>query len=89
MAPNKLFAENDYDDCNSLLTQSKTKTSVFEIAKAGVDQNKIVIGKPATAADASNGFVETSTLAQCVSQAKGKGWNGGVMVWQVSALLPS
>ncbi|KAL5519826.1 hypothetical protein ACEPAG_1486 [Sanghuangporus baumii] len=78
----QFYNQNDYEDCNTLLSQSKTKTSVFEIAKTGVDQNKIVIGKPATAADATNGFVDTKTLADCVSQAKQKGWNAGVMVWE-------
>ncbi|KAL5501800.1 hypothetical protein ACEPAH_9060 [Sanghuangporus vaninii] len=78
----QFYNQNDYDDCNTLLSQSKTKTSVFEIAKTGVDQSKIVIGKPATAADATNGFVDTKTLADCVSQAKQKGWNAGVMVWE-------
>ncbi|KAF8576290.1 glycoside hydrolase family 18 protein [Ramaria rubella] len=29
-----------------------------------------------------NGFVETATLAECVAQAKAKGWNAGVMVWE-------
>ncbi|EJC98494.1 chitinase [Fomitiporia mediterranea MF3/22] len=78
----QFYNDNDYTDCNSLLTSSKTKTSLFEIAKTGVDQNKLVLGKPATSADASNGFMDTKTLAGCVKQAKGKGWEGGVMVWQ-------
>lgn len=30
-----------------------------------------------------NGFLETQTLAQCLVQAKDKGWNAGVMVWEV------
>jgi len=31
----------------------------------------------------ANGFLETGTLARCVADAKAKGWNGGVMVWEV------
>ena len=27
-----------------------------------------------------------AALGQCVKQAKAKGWNGGVMVWQVRSL---
>ena len=42
------------------------------------------IGKPATSGDASNGFIAPATLATCVSQAKAKGWDAGVMVWEVS-----
>ncbi|EJC98495.1 glycoside hydrolase, partial [Fomitiporia mediterranea MF3/22] len=78
----QFYNQNDYTDCDSLLTKSKTKTSLFEIAGTGVDKNKLLIGKPATAADASNGFMDTKTLAGCVKQAKDKGWNAGVMVWQ-------
>jgi chitinase len=76
---------NVYTDCNGLLTTSANawpNTAVFQIAASGVPLSKIVIGKPATASDASNGFMSTSTLASCVSQAKAKGWNGGVMVWE-------
>jgi len=75
----------EYTDCNGLLTQSSSawpKTSLFEIAASGVPQSKLIIGKPATPSDASNGYISPSSLAQCVSQAKGKGWNGGVMVWE-------
>ncbi|KAH9840270.1 glycoside hydrolase superfamily [Rhodofomes roseus] len=76
---------SEYTDCNGLLTSSGGTfpgTSVFEIAAAGIDLNKIVIGKPASAADASNGYMDTATLASCVSQAQGKGWNAGVMTWE-------
>ena len=34
-----------------------------------------VIGKPATAGDATNGYIAPATLAGCVSQAKAKGWS--------------
>jgi chitinase len=42
-------------------------------------------GKPATTANANNGYIDPSTLAGCLSQAKAKGWNGGAMVWEVSS----
>ena len=45
------------------------------IADAGVSLNKLVIGKPAAAADATNGFMDTSTLATCVAEAQTKGWS--------------
>jgi len=75
----------EYADCAGLLTQSSSTwpgTSVFEIAAAGVSLDKLVIGKPATSADATNGFMDTATLATCVAQAKAKGWDAGVMVWE-------
>ena len=31
-----------------------------------------------------NGFLEPQTLAQCLVEAKAKGWNAGVMAWEVS-----
>ncbi|KAG2136273.1 glycoside hydrolase family 18 protein [Suillus cothurnatus] len=52
------------------------------IAAAGVTLDKLVIGKPATSADASNGYMSTSILAQCVENAYQEGWDAGVMVWE-------
>ncbi|KAF8304365.1 glycoside hydrolase [Clavulina sp. PMI_390] len=76
----------EYTTCAGLLTASSSswpKSSVFQInSNAGVPLSKIVIGKPGTTADANNGYIDASTLAGCVSQAKSSGWNGGVMVWQ-------
>ncbi|KAF4592986.1 hypothetical protein EYR38_008693 [Pleurotus pulmonarius] len=79
---------SEYTTCNNLLSASSStwpKSSVFEIAASGIPLSKIVIGKPAAAGDANNGFMSTSTLASCLSQAKNQGWNGGVMVWQGNA----
>ena len=82
----QFYNQNEYTDCAGLLTASSStypKTSVFEIAStAGVPLNKIVIGKPGTQADANNGYIDPATLAGCVAQAKSRGWNAGVMVWQ-------
>ncbi|CAL1715059.1 unnamed protein product [Somion occarium] len=75
----------EYTTCAGLLTSSSSvwpKTALFQIAASGVPLNKLVIGKPATAGDASNGFIAPATLAGCVSQAKNQGWNAGVMVWE-------
>lgn len=79
----------EYTDCNGLLTQSSSawpQTSLFEIAASGVSLDKLVIGKPGTAADATNGYMDPATLATCVNTAKGQNWDAGVMVWQVSFL---
>ncbi|KAJ3983144.1 putative chitinase [Lentinula detonsa] len=78
---------SEYTTCDGLLTASSSnnpKSSVFEIQANGFELNKIVIGKPGSTGtgDASNGQMSTSTLAGCVSQAKGKGWNAGVMSWE-------
>ncbi|KAF9475015.1 glycoside hydrolase [Pholiota conissans] len=76
---------SEYTTCANLLTTSSStwpQTAVFQIAASGVPMSKIVIGKPATASQASNGFMSTSTLASCLKQAKASGWNGGAMVWQ-------
>ncbi|VDB91374.1 unnamed protein product [Peniophora sp. CBMAI 1063] len=75
-----------YTDCTGLLTTSGGQypgSSVFEISANGVSLDKLVIGKPAVAADAtSGGYIDPSTLATCVSQAKAQGWNAGVMSWE-------
>lgn len=83
-----VFSEGktEYIDCLGLLNHSSStspNSSVFEIAKSGVPLDKIVIGKPATASDATNGVMDPVALSQCVSQAKASGWNGGVMFWEV------
>ncbi|KAL0953846.1 hypothetical protein HGRIS_005022 [Hohenbuehelia grisea] len=77
---------SEYTTCAGLLTTSSStwpKSALFQIAASGVPLSKLVIGKPAVAGDASNGFVSTSTLASCLQQAKNQGWNGGAMVWEV------
>lgn len=75
---------NEYVDCNTLLHQSSSfpAASLFEIAASGVPLNKLVIGKPANTADASNGYMTPSQLAVCVAQAKQSGWSAGLSVWQ-------
>ncbi|KAI0705198.1 glycoside hydrolase family 18 protein [Cytidiella melzeri] len=75
----------EYTTCAGLLTTSSStwpNSALFQISASGVPLSKLVIGKPATSSDASNGYMSTSTLASCVSQAKNKGWTGGVMVWE-------
>ncbi|KAI0741577.1 glycoside hydrolase family 18 protein [Daedaleopsis nitida] len=76
----------EYTTCDTLMNTSGgdwPNSAVFEIGASGVDVNKLVIGKPAQAAgDANNGYVAPETLATCVSEAKAKGWNAGVMVWE-------
>ncbi|KAM0752714.1 glycoside hydrolase [Meredithblackwellia eburnea MCA 4105] len=77
---------NEYEDCTSLLEKSQVVvgTSLYEIAAAGVDKNKLVIGKPGSTKDATNGgYMQPDALAKCVAQAKkDKSWNGGLMIWQ-------
>lgn len=75
----------EYTTCAGLLTASSSQwpqSALFQIAASGVPLNKLVIGKPGTSGDASNGFMSTSLLASCVAQAKAQGWNAGVMVWE-------
>ncbi|PBK72371.1 glycoside hydrolase [Armillaria solidipes] len=76
---------DEYTTCDGLLnTSSETwnGTALFQIADNGVDLSKLVIGKPATASDASNGYMDPDTLATCLGIAKDQGWDGGAMVWQ-------
>ncbi|OSD02935.1 glycoside hydrolase family 18 protein [Trametes coccinea BRFM310] len=76
----------EYTTCDNLLNTAGGDwpgSAVFEIAASGVDLDKIVIGKPGlSAGDASNGYIAPDTLATCVAQAKAKGWDAGVMVWE-------
>ncbi|KAF8809476.1 glycoside hydrolase family 18 protein [Phlegmacium glaucopus] len=76
---------SEYTTCSGLLTSSSStwpQSALFQISHSGVPLSKLVIGKPATTSDASNGFINPSTLATCVAQAKNQGWSAGVMVWE-------
>ncbi|EIW77021.1 glycoside hydrolase family 18 protein [Coniophora puteana RWD-64-598 SS2] len=73
----------DYETCDTLFTKSASSTSVLQINATGVPLDKIVIGKPALVNSAGEGgFMNTTALASCLTTAKAKGWNAGVMVWQ-------
>lgn len=76
----------NYEKCSDTITASSAfpGTAILEMMNAGYPQNMLVIGKPGTKQDAGPGFMSTTTLSQCVSLAKSKGWNAGVMVWEVS-----
>lgn len=68
---------SEYTTCGGLLTSSSStwpESALFQIAASGISLDKLVIGKPATTGDASNGFMSTSTLATCLQQAKAQGW---------------
>ena len=83
-----LFTEEtgSFEDCDSLLHSAVKHDSVMEIKTAGIPVDKLVIGKPARQEDVNNGYMSSSTLASCLSTAKGEGWSAGVMVWQVCHL---
>jgi chitinase len=76
----------EYTTCEGLITASSSaapKTAILELIKSGIPADKIVLGKPATAADTTTGFVEPATLAKCVAQGAKAGWKGGISAWQV------
>jgi len=77
---------SDYTNCPSLLTHSLAhmfpNSSLFEIhTLSGVPLNKLVIGKPASVPDATNGFMPLDMLAGCLKLAKTAGWNAGAFLW--------
>ncbi|EGO22388.1 glycoside hydrolase family 18 protein [Serpula lacrymans var. lacrymans S7.9] len=76
----------EYTTCAGLLNTSSTTypdSALFQInTSGGVSLDKLVIGKPATAADANNGYIAPATLATCVLDAKNEKWDAGVMVWE-------
>ncbi|EGN97707.1 glycoside hydrolase family 18 protein [Serpula lacrymans var. lacrymans S7.3] len=76
---------DEYTTCDGLLNNSSStwpESALFQIAASGVSLDKLVIGKPATTADANNGYMNTTLLAQCAEEAVTSGYNGGIMVWQ-------
>ena len=79
LIPLSRYAEGatEYTTCAGLLTASSSawpETALFQISANGVSLDKLVIGKPGTTADASNGYIDPSTLATCIAQAASEGW---------------
>jgi hypothetical protein len=49
----------------------------------GIPLNSLLIGKVLTPSAADDGgFMSAASLGKCVSQGKGLGWSGGVMIWE-------
>ncbi|KIJ53572.1 glycoside hydrolase family 18 protein [Sphaerobolus stellatus SS14] len=74
-----------YSNCQGLVEKSGGAypgSSLLEISEAGVNLDKLVIGKTAKKSDGWGGYMDAYKLASCAAKAKGKGWNGGIMVWQ-------
>lgn len=77
--------EGSYETCDTLLTTSGAPyagSSLFEINKNGVPRKRLVVGKPATAADGSSGYMDPSALGQCLAQARKLHWDAGISFWQ-------
>lgn len=86
---------NEYITCENLLMTSSNnapQSALFQIAARGVPLSKLVIGKPGTTSDAHSGVMSTSLLADCLEQAKQKGWSEclslhtGVVIWLTNFL---
>lgn len=74
---------NTYDGLFNTSCANFPKTSVSNIANAGVPLNKLVVGKPMLESDAGNGYVDPSVLGQWFNQARSQlSWDAGVMTWQ-------
>ena len=76
---------NSYDELFVYSTGSFPGTAVKNINEdAGVPLEKIVVGKPATAADVMNtGLSDPNDLGEWGAQAYTElGWNAGIMTWQ-------
>jgi len=78
---------SSYDSYETLFEKSNgwaIGTSIKEIAKRGVNINKIVVGKPVTQADVVNsGYVPVQSLKQYLqSGIQNSAWKGGIMGWQ-------
>ena len=81
----QFYNQGLYEDCAGLITKAGapfTGSALLEIPKHGFKLNKLVIGKPGGASDATNGFIAPATLGKCVEQAAKAGWKGGIMAFQ-------
>ncbi|KAH7087279.1 glycoside hydrolase, partial [Auriculariales sp. MPI-PUGE-AT-0066] len=75
-----------YTSCYQIMERSHPavpNTSVFQMIRNRVPGEKIVVGKPAGAKDASNGFYSAPALGSCLRKYAGRnGYQGSAMVWQ-------
>ena len=72
-----------YDGLFNKSCSNFPQTSVAQISNAGINLNKLVVGKPLLTSDASNGYVDPTVLGQWFVEAQSNlGWNAGVMTWQ-------
>lgn len=76
-----------YTHCETLLNNGTRAhfpaTSIFEIHKEGnIPLDKLVIGKPATPQDATNGYLSTKGLGKCLRDGATKGYKGGAMFYE-------
>lgn len=81
----QFYNQDDYNDCTSLVTTSvqQTGTALLQIVASGVEQQKVVLGKPAGPTDAeTQDYMTAEALATCVAQAKAQGWSAGLMLWE-------
>ncbi|GAK64312.1 glycoside hydrolase family 18 protein [Moesziomyces antarcticus] len=89
----QFYNQQNYDTCDELIWNSGDNfplTSVFEINKyAGVPLDKIVVGKPAVAGDADNGFMRPSVLGGCLNVGVQNGWKAGAMFWEYPHMTPA
>lgn len=79
-----------YNSSNGLFNSSggwAPGTSVNEIIAKGIASNKIVVGKPASTADANAAsFMSASSIGDAlVANFKYNGWKAGIMFWQYSS----
>ena len=78
-----------YDSAQSLFNVSGgwcPGSSINEMIAAGIPSSKIILGKPATTADASNGWMSAADLNQAIKDNYAyNGWNAGIMFWQFTS----
>ena len=81
--------EGIYDNPQSLFNVSGgwcPGSSINEMIAEGIPSSKIILGKPATTADGSNGWMSAADLNQAITDNYAyNGWNGGVMFWQFTS----
>jgi len=77
--------KTEYTDCVTLFTKSSSawpQTSVFEMVASGIPIEKIVVGKPGTPHDESEGYMDPADIGKCVTQAASQGFKSGLMSWE-------
>ncbi|PWN38392.1 glycoside hydrolase, partial [Meira miltonrushii] len=83
----QFYNQDDYSTCHTLLLRSGTEwpnTSLIQLNQVyNIPFEKMIVGKPATAQDADNGYIDPHKLAVCIANfAVPAGWRSGCMWWE-------
>ena len=87
----KTEGASEYTDLAGLLNESSSQfpeTALFQIIANKVSGSKLLIGKPTESQYCTNGYMDPSLLADCLKDAKNRGWGKLMYSFDEQILIP-